>query len=156
MSKIGVDARLVNQAREKFLHGPSCEFVKDGTGTCGPDCIPGTVTQSKGRLLITGLAPREREVLDLIAEGLSAKEIASKLNISCKTAETHRNNIRKKVGKGYHTANLIGILRHFYNLIPKHNTDVAWLVVLRERKEYLEQELRRTCDMIRHEERRHQ
>jgi DNA-binding NarL/FixJ family response regulator len=45
----------------------------------------------------TILSPREREVLQLIAEGLSAKEIAAHINLSIKTVETHRRNIMGKL-----------------------------------------------------------
>ena len=41
------------------------------------------------------LTPRQREVLQLIAEGHSAKQIAALLNISVRTAEAHRANILK-------------------------------------------------------------
>jgi DNA-binding NarL/FixJ family response regulator len=44
------------------------------------------------------LTPREREVVQLIAEGKSSKEVASLLNLSTKTAETHRSNIMRKLG----------------------------------------------------------
>ncbi len=43
------------------------------------------------------LTTREREIIQLVAESHSTKEIASKLNISSKTAETHRANIMKKL-----------------------------------------------------------
>jgi len=43
------------------------------------------------------LTSREREVLQLIAESHSTKEIASILNISIKTAENHRTNLMKKL-----------------------------------------------------------
>ncbi len=43
------------------------------------------------------LTTREREVLKLIAEGKSNREIASLLYISIRTAENHRANIRKKL-----------------------------------------------------------
>ena len=43
------------------------------------------------------LTPREREILQLLAEGKSNKEIASFLDISVKTAETHRANIMLKL-----------------------------------------------------------
>jgi DNA-binding NarL/FixJ family response regulator len=42
------------------------------------------------------LSPREREVLQLIAEGWSTKQIASHLYVSIKTIETHRRQIMKK------------------------------------------------------------
>ena len=44
------------------------------------------------------LTPREREVFHLIAEGLTTKEIARKLDISAKTAENHRARVLDKVG----------------------------------------------------------
>jgi DNA-binding NarL/FixJ family response regulator len=43
------------------------------------------------------LTPREREVLQLLAQGLSNKEVADFLNISKKTAEVHRTNIMRKL-----------------------------------------------------------
>ena len=45
----------------------------------------------------TGLSPREREVLQLLAEGLSAPRIARQLHLSVKTVETHRRNILAKL-----------------------------------------------------------
>ena len=44
------------------------------------------------------LTPREREVLQLLAEGKSNKETASALGISVMTVETHRSNIMRKLG----------------------------------------------------------
>lgn len=46
---------------------------------------------------VSPLTPREREVLQLIAEGNSTKEIASNLSVSVKTADTHRQQIMKKL-----------------------------------------------------------
>ena len=43
------------------------------------------------------LSPREREVLQLLAEGKSTKEIADNLNVSVKTIETHRQQIMEKL-----------------------------------------------------------
>jgi len=45
----------------------------------------------------TSLTPREREVVQLVAEGRTNKEVATTLNISVKTAETHRTNIMRKL-----------------------------------------------------------
>ncbi|RME75485.1 MAG: DNA-binding response regulator [Chloroflexi bacterium] len=44
------------------------------------------------------LTSREREVLQLLAEGRSNQEIAEELNISVKTVETHRSNMMRKLG----------------------------------------------------------
>ncbi len=46
----------------------------------------------------TPLSPREIEIVRLIAQGLIAKEIASKLNLSTHTIYTHRKNIMRKMG----------------------------------------------------------
>ncbi len=43
------------------------------------------------------LTPREREIVQLLAEGLTNKEVATTLHISVKTAETHRTNIMRKL-----------------------------------------------------------
>lgn len=44
------------------------------------------------------LSIREREILQMIAEGRSTKEVAHRLHISVKTAETHRTNLMRKIG----------------------------------------------------------
>jgi DNA-binding NarL/FixJ family response regulator len=44
------------------------------------------------------LTGREREIVQLLAEGQSSKDVAVALGISFKTAETHRSNIMRKLG----------------------------------------------------------
>jgi len=44
------------------------------------------------------LTPREREVLQIVAEGKTTRQIASILSVSVKTIETHRQQIMKKLG----------------------------------------------------------
>ena len=44
------------------------------------------------------LTPRQREVLQLVAEGHSNKEIASRLNVALKTVETHRTELMERLG----------------------------------------------------------
>ncbi|SDU20634.1 two component transcriptional regulator, LuxR family [Verrucomicrobium sp. GAS474] len=43
------------------------------------------------------LTTREREIIQLVAQGLSSKEIASQLNVSARTVENHRANIMNKL-----------------------------------------------------------
>jgi DNA-binding NarL/FixJ family response regulator len=43
------------------------------------------------------LTPRQREIVQLLAEGKSSKEVAVVLDLSVKTAETHRANIMRKL-----------------------------------------------------------
>jgi DNA-binding NarL/FixJ family response regulator len=59
-------------------------FLKGGPGiTVGDPASP--------------LTPREREIVQLLAEGKSTKEVACVLGLSVKTAETHRSNIMRKL-----------------------------------------------------------
>jgi DNA-binding NarL/FixJ family response regulator len=44
-----------------------------------------------------GLTAREREVLQLIAEGRTSKQIAERLHVSVKTVETHRQQLMDKL-----------------------------------------------------------
>jgi DNA-binding NarL/FixJ family response regulator len=72
-------------------------------GTHFPSRVSQTVLASELRgnrrsLEKNTLTPREREVVQLLAEGKSTKEVASVLNLSVKTAETHRSNIMGKLG----------------------------------------------------------
>lgn len=47
--------------------------------------------------MLSVISPREREVLQLIAEGKTTKQIALRLHISAKTVDTHRRNIMDKL-----------------------------------------------------------
>ena len=60
----------------KFLHGKKGLNSEEGPGR---------------------LTDREREIVQLLAEGMSNKEVADKLGISVKTAETHRASVMKKL-----------------------------------------------------------
>ena len=51
-------------------------------------------TESSAAMILTG---REREVLQLLSEGRTTRQIAQQLHVSVKTAETHRRNIMKKL-----------------------------------------------------------
>lgn len=61
-------------------------FLKGGPRTEEPD-----------ESVRSRLTPREREIVQLLAEGKSNKEVATALNISVKTAETHRSRIMAKL-----------------------------------------------------------
>jgi DNA-binding NarL/FixJ family response regulator len=71
-----------------FLTTAVTEFVLDDyvrRGDAAEDLLPAPLT------------PREREIVQLVAEGQSSKEAASRLGVSAKTIETHRANIMKKL-----------------------------------------------------------
>lgn len=57
------------------------------------------------------LTERETEVVRLVAEGLSSREIADRLSVSVKTVDTHRANIMEKLGV-HNTAELIKCAIH--------------------------------------------
>jgi DNA-binding NarL/FixJ family response regulator len=47
---------------------------------------------------LAALTPRQREVLQLVAEGYSNKEIAGRLEVALKTVETHRTELMERLG----------------------------------------------------------
>ena len=54
------------------------------------------------------LTCRERQILQLVAEGNASKEIARILNLTIKTVESHRNRLMRKLD----TTNIAGLVRH--------------------------------------------
>jgi len=54
--------------------------------------------QMGGKDVLKSLTPRQREVLQLIAEGKSTKDIARLLKVSVNTAKTHRQKLMEKLG----------------------------------------------------------
>ena len=67
------------------------------TGVVIDDFLLGGGSSEEVATAASQLSPREREVLQLIAEGWSTKQIASHLYVSIKTIETHRRQIMKKL-----------------------------------------------------------
>ena len=62
----------------------------------GNGCLLGTPPPENAPL--DGLTPRQREILQLIAEGKSTKAIAFDLSLSVKTVETHRSALMQRLG----------------------------------------------------------
>jgi RNA polymerase sigma factor (sigma-70 family) len=54
--------------------------------------------RDEARALLDTLSPREREVFDLVVEGLANKVVASRLGVAEKTVKVHRARAMKKVG----------------------------------------------------------
>jgi DNA-binding NarL/FixJ family response regulator len=64
------------------------------------------------RRAVERLTPREREVLQALAEGLESKEIADKLNVTVETERTHMVNILHKLGVHSRLQALVFAARH--------------------------------------------
>jgi DNA-binding NarL/FixJ family response regulator len=73
-----------------FFTARAAEMLLDGFRRPQNDIDPDTVIRNR-------LTAREREIVQLLAEGKSSKEVAVALGISVKTAETHRANIMRKL-----------------------------------------------------------
>lgn len=104
------DATLVSEA---FRCGASGYILKHSAGeelvnairevANGNNYVSPLVTNLPAEPLMvhaqkTSITPRQREVLKLISRGLTMKEIASQLNISTRTAETHKYEMMQTLG----------------------------------------------------------
>jgi two-component system, NarL family, response regulator NreC len=102
MFRAGVAGYLLKDcAADELLH--CIHVIRSGRIWISPG-ISGSIIQevlhpTRDDVLAAGgeLSGREREVLQLIAEGRSTKDIADSLCISVKTVETHRKNIMEKL-----------------------------------------------------------
>jgi len=98
----GIDA-----TRRLCKNGPTDLFAAIDAVRSGDSYLSPSVTQrvvnaiarpgDRPSLAVSSLTERERQVLELIAEGLSSKEIASRLGVSLKTIESHRANLMDKL-----------------------------------------------------------
>jgi len=86
--KDGPSAKLIEAIRQ--VHGGGLYFPP---GMSDAILAPGTAEAAQGAVL----TPRETEVLSLLAEGLANKQVARKLGISVRTAETHREHLSHKL-----------------------------------------------------------
>ena len=88
---------LKNQAASDLVH--AIQLVCHGQVYLSPGMSSVVVNAylSKVELPVDPITSREREVLQLIAEGKSTKDIASLLGISVKTADSHRSRLMRKL-----------------------------------------------------------
>jgi len=76
---------------QPYFSAQISETVLEGYLRSGRQAIDGNAVLPK-------LTPREREIIQLLAEGHRNKRIAQKLGISVKTVETHRTTVMRKIG----------------------------------------------------------
>lgn len=90
---LGVQGYLAKDSdSQEFLK--ALDTVREGK-IYAPQTSSPEVTEKKGAGLLT---QREGEILKLLSNGYSSKQIGSELSISTRTVETHRLNIMKKLG----------------------------------------------------------
>ena len=101
--KSGARAYLLKDSAEEDLTR-AIEAVRDGKSFFSPAVSKVLLQDYMRKLQRAGaedsydlLSGREREVLQLVAEGKSSKEIAGLLNLSPYTVETHRSNLMQKL-----------------------------------------------------------
>jgi len=99
---LGVDGYLLKNARSSEILSAIRAVIRGGS-FFSPPVAREIVAQIRNprdpkEEPFSLLSGREREVLHLIAEGLSAKEVAVKLGISTKTVEAHRTSLMRKLG----------------------------------------------------------
>jgi DNA-binding NarL/FixJ family response regulator len=76
--------------RKPFFTAHATEMLLSGYAGESPAASPDAAMSQR-------LTAREREIVQLLAEGKTSKEVAAVLNISAKTAETHRAHIMRKL-----------------------------------------------------------
>jgi DNA-binding NarL/FixJ family response regulator len=105
MFKAGASAYLLKDCAFEELSG-AVRVVLAGQVYLSPQIASPIIKDYVNRLshhddsAFTRLTPREREVLQLLGEGKSIKDISSQLNISVKTVETHRQQLMHKLEIG--------------------------------------------------------
>jgi DNA-binding NarL/FixJ family response regulator len=92
--KDGVAEELIGAIRSAVAGQVYLSPAVAGMVECGQDGRPECPS---GRSAFERLTPREREVLQLTAEGKAIKEVAVAMGVSIKTAETHRRAIMHKL-----------------------------------------------------------
>jgi DNA-binding NarL/FixJ family response regulator len=99
--RAGVHGYILKQSAASELAAALKEVLKGHyyvTRTLAPEDGPINPGINPAELFGGGLTPRQREVLQLVAEGKAAKEIASIIGISVKTVEFHKAAIMDELG----------------------------------------------------------
>jgi DNA-binding CsgD family transcriptional regulator len=72
--------------------------VTVGTLELWPERLPGNGGLAAGKSSLETLTRRQREILELVAQGCAVKTIASRLAISVKTVEFHKTRLMRRLG----------------------------------------------------------
>jgi len=116
MLHIGVTGYLMKNCTRQELFA-AIEKVKKGKSFFSDDVNEALREDYKGRKendpneKVLVLTKREKEIIELLAKEYTNEKIATALNISYRTVETHRKNIMQKTN----SHNLAGLLKYFYS-----------------------------------------
>jgi DNA-binding NarL/FixJ family response regulator len=99
--RAGASGYVVKNSASKDVHD-AIDAVRSGASYLSPAITQQVVDalarpDSSAASGVSMLTEREREVLRLITDGLSSKEIATDLGVSLKTVDSHRSNLMKKL-----------------------------------------------------------
>lgn len=108
MIQMGARGYITKNSSYEEIFQAIDEVLKGNTYICKEikELIAGKMMQEDEEISIDQLSIREIEIIKLIIQGMSSKEIGANLFISTRTVETHRHNILKKL-KLNSTASLI-------------------------------------------------
>ncbi len=120
----GANGYILKNTVTKDLYA-AIRSVKSGQAFFSPSVskviVEGYLNRDKGdsKMPLHRLTSREREILQLVAEGNLHAKIATRLNISVRTVDTHRNNIMKKLDI-HDTAGLVNYaIKNSIVIIPR-------------------------------------
>lgn len=90
-----VEEEELQRAIRTIMEGKNY-FSQELLGTIAKSFINKTAEKTEEDILISTLTPREIEVIKLIAQGFTIREIAKRLDISSRTVDGHKSNIFEK------------------------------------------------------------
>lgn len=107
--KAGINGFVQKKDTHHSLLG-ALEKVVEGKRYLSPEISEILMQALEEKPTNTSLTPREQEIIKLIVEEHSTKEIANLLSISERTVETHRKNLLRKTG----AQNLVALIKYAY------------------------------------------
>lgn len=110
MMSTGVEGYVLKKyARHELFH--AVDMVLSGETYWSPEVCSAVVSFHRDRASEPMLTAREKEVLKLLIDGLTSREIAAQLVISERTVESHRKNLLRKTGSN----NTAGLIRYAFS-----------------------------------------
>ena len=106
--KIGVQGYLLKNIERSDLEKAIISIFEGGKyfSPIVTNILAEVVVRPSQNNVVGEITPREKEVLELVAQGQSTKQVADKLGIGTRTVESHRMNMLKKL-KASNTADLV-------------------------------------------------